>query len=217
MYAECMAEIKIRLEVICDFFELKCHSKHIPQTVESIALQVRKILELIAFATLIVNLPKYANHRKKCGKNYTDDWNAKQILKILRKVNARFYPIPRKQVIDSDSGQVTEMKDLRAQYLTPDDFVEVFDSCGSQMLHITNPFSPTEGCVAFLESVIDWLPKITNLLSLHTVQLPADQQQLLVNLGNDFDDCVRVTFLDFDEGASETFTWTPRKASVNLG
>ena len=51
-YANCMEEIKRRREVIEGFLEHQFHSKFLITTVESIALQLRNILELIALASL---------------------------------------------------------------------------------------------------------------------------------------------------------------------
>ena len=51
-YADCMEEIKKRTEVVNGFFTGKCHAMYVQTTAESVSLQIRKILELIALASL---------------------------------------------------------------------------------------------------------------------------------------------------------------------
>ncbi len=51
----------------------------LPINVESLYLQFRKTLELIAFGSLIANREKYSEARAE----YASDWNAKRVLKLV--------------------------------------------------------------------------------------------------------------------------------------
>src|ERR1700731_738919 len=57
---------------------------------ELVFLQLRKILELLAFASLTANREKYAAAHKK----FATFWRAKDMLQDLEKVNPDFYPRP---------------------------------------------------------------------------------------------------------------------------
>ena len=59
-------------------------------TAELSFVQFRKILELIAFASLTSNKDAYA----RAYKNFDEHWKAEQILKCVGKLNPHFYPTP---------------------------------------------------------------------------------------------------------------------------
>ena len=69
-----MEEIKKRTEVVNGLLTGEFHTKYIQTTAESICLQIRKILELIAMASLVANRSEYTKYRK----NFYRDWNAKR-------------------------------------------------------------------------------------------------------------------------------------------
>ena len=173
MYADCMEEIKRRTEVVNGFLTGKRHA--IQTTAESVSLQIRKILELIALASLAANRPEYAKHRR----HFHKDWNAKRILDTLKKANPKFYPTPSRQVGDQETGRVASLEEITSGFLTEDDFTTLFDTC-SAILHAENPFSRTQNPEAFLASVPEWLEKIRILLNHHTIQLIDQDKQLWV-------------------------------------
>lgn len=59
---------------------------------ELIFLQLRKSLELIAFASLAANKDAYA----AVFPTFAEDWKAKRILEKIEKINPYFYPAHRK-------------------------------------------------------------------------------------------------------------------------
>ena len=91
LYAERMKEIVRRTDVIDAFLDRRISALYVPTTVESIYLQFRNILELIATASLIVNESagvalNEAGRRK---------WHAGDILDAVKEVNPNFfYPKP---------------------------------------------------------------------------------------------------------------------------
>jgi hypothetical protein len=92
-YAALMEELKLRMDLITRLLSGK-DKLPISPTYEMIALQFRKMLELIAFGSLIANKKAYeAVHRR-----FAEEWNANRLLKQLENVNPSFYPVPVVQV-----------------------------------------------------------------------------------------------------------------------
>ena len=91
-YVGCMNEIKLRIDVIQGFLENKWNAHYLVSTAECTALQFRKILELVALASLVANREEYAKQRT----SFRTDWKANKIIKDLEKVNPWFYPNPTK-------------------------------------------------------------------------------------------------------------------------
>jgi SEC-C motif-containing protein len=122
--------------------------------IESIYLQFRKILELIAMGSLLNNKEEYAKARA----NFDSDWNARRILENLAKVNPDFYPKP---IVDVN-GDFQPVQGA----LTKDDFVTVYDRCG-EVLHTANPFGKTIDYQQMSNEITGWLSKTMMLLNQH--------------------------------------------------
>ena len=174
-YADCMEEIKMRTTVVDGFLTGKCHAMYVQTTAESISLQIRKILELIALASLVANRTVYQKHRR----NFHRDWNGKRILETLEIANPEFYPKPTKQVLDQTTGKVVSLEDITSGFLAKRDYIRLYDRCGG-ILHADNPFSPKRDIQSFLDSVPGWMGKIMRLLNHHVIQLVDDDQQIWV-------------------------------------
>ena len=174
-YADCMEEIKMRTTVVDGFLTGKCHAMYFQTTAESISLQIRKILELIALASLVANKSEYQKHRR----NFHRDWNGKRILETLDIANPNFYPKPTEQVLDQTTGKVVSLEDITSGFLTKNDFIRLYDRCGG-ILHADNPFSPRRDIQSFLDSVPGWMGRIMRLLNHHVIQLVDDDQQIWV-------------------------------------
>jgi hypothetical protein len=89
-YCDLMAEIKRRTNVIDGFSNGTIHAIYEATTIESIYLQFRKILELIALGSLISNRDEYC----KSYQNFLTCWNPKKIIADLERINPDFYPRP---------------------------------------------------------------------------------------------------------------------------
>ncbi|MXY64675.1 hypothetical protein F4212_01875 [Candidatus Poribacteria bacterium] len=170
-----MEEIKKRTEVINGFLAGECNAMYVQTTAESVSLQIRKILELIALASLAANQSEYAKHRR----HFYKDWNAKRILETLKKVNPKFYPTPNRQVVDQESDKVVSLEEITSGFLTENEFITLFNNC-NEILHADNPFSRTQNPQAFLASVPAWMEQIRILLNHHTIQLIDEDKQLWV-------------------------------------
>src|SRR5208337_4485333 len=87
-YCDCMVEIKLRMEVVTGFLLGTVSAKYLPPNVESVCLQFRKILELIALGSLVAHKEDYSRQRA----NFAQDWHASKILKANRKTQPGILP-----------------------------------------------------------------------------------------------------------------------------
>ena len=170
-----MEEIKKRIEVIRAFIDGRSNTLYKQTNAESICLQVRKILELIALSSLVANKDAYAKNRKKFAK----DWHAKRILSEIESINPKFYPVPSRQILDGKSGKVIKTEKINSGYLTRHEFEKIYDKCGG-LLHATNPFSQQKDIDEFLQTVPVWMSKVMTLLNHHEIQLTQDDLQFWV-------------------------------------
>ena len=187
-YVQCMEEIKNRLTAAWSMFGNNTHSTPFQATnIEFACLQIRKILELIALASLSANKEEYSKQHA----NFFKHWRAKAILEAVEKVNPHFYPTPTEEVGDFRA----EIRDLsmRAEgYLTKEEFSAVYDLC-SQTLHASNPYGEKID-YSFLEKEIPvWLEKIKKLLNTHMVLLLNKKEALFIILRSQQDGQVKGT------------------------
>jgi hypothetical protein len=164
-YAACMREIKHRFEVI-DHFVVKQESLLYRQTsIETVCLQMRKILELIAFASLCTNKDAYSAVHDDFAKHY----HANFLLNALEKINPDFYPRP---IIEQASklNSTLEYVPRQNDYLTRVEFEKAYEKCGS-MLHAHNPFRQSTPYEYFEKAIPKWRMEIINLLNMHSVRL----------------------------------------------
>lgn len=173
-YATCMEEIKLRQKAITNISDNMNTTTYEMTNIEFVCLQFRKILELIAMASLVANKDQYERVYAKFFRH----WKAKQILKDIKGINPNFYPVPTKQVIVD--GKVVETINITDGYLTMEDFDNVYNEC-SEMLHSKNPYNKkTPDLEKLKEKFVDWNSKIITLLSHHQVQLYQSDLQLWV-------------------------------------
>jgi hypothetical protein len=80
-YCGLMEEVKLRMGVADHFLTGRGNALYEPPTLESVCFQIRKILELIAFGSLIANRDAYSTAYSKISKT----WNAGDLLRELEK------------------------------------------------------------------------------------------------------------------------------------
>ncbi|MBB1439974.1 hypothetical protein H5202_15100 [Shewanella sp. SG41-4] len=150
-----------------DFTSGKTHCTYLQTTIESEALQLRKLLELIAFSSLVSYQEAYRSVRNDIAK----DWHAARILRKIETINPEFYPVP------IDDFNRLGWNRVRGGYLTRNQFEQLYDKCGA-MLHSQNPFSKGNSSLAFHKKVPEYLSRIETLLSEHLVEL-AESRELI--------------------------------------
>ncbi|WP_221076112.1 hypothetical protein [Agarivorans aestuarii] len=165
-YLKLMYEATLRLETLRDFLSGIHSATYNVTTIESEALQVRKLLELIAYASLVSNREAYETVKKDLAK----DWHAERILRKVESVNPSFYPVPL-----NSSGTV------KGGFLTRKQFSKLYDKCGG-ILHAKNPFSKSQrNYLSFEAKIPEYVDRIENLLKHHKVTL-ASKEILIVTV-----------------------------------
>ena len=93
-YSKLMEEIKLKVDAVQRFMEIP---GVINQTrVESACLQLRMILELIVFDSLVSNKDAWRKSQDELRKA----WNIKKIMKDLRGIHGGYYPEPKEKMGD---------------------------------------------------------------------------------------------------------------------
>lgn len=177
-YLAVLVEIKRRTEVIDDIISADSRLRYRATSIEAACLQIRKILELIAFGSLIANVRIYsAQHRK-----FAEHWNPKFMLKDMARVNPNFYPSPIIKKPNTISGIEMDWIERGRDYLTKDDFLVAYDKCGG-ILHATNPYGAETDFDGYQTKLTQWRNKIVNLLNSHTMTLVQDDNLYLFQMG----------------------------------
>ncbi len=181
--------IKKRIEVL-EFFESgKGGCLYVPPTVESAYLQFRKILELIAMGSLIVNNEVYS----QAHQNFEKHWNARRIVESLEQLNPDFYPQP----LD-EKYQGKDLVDKKDGFLTKDNFIELYRICGA-LLHTDNPYGTATDYEYHRGRIRDWIALITGLLSNHKIKLLDDPNLYVIHMKEKRDNQVHgYTFVPMD-------------------
>lgn len=166
LYLRNMQRIKWRLNAIADIREGRRTTTYNQTNIEFCVLQMRKILELIAFSSLVSDTDVY----KEQLNNIERMWNAKHILADIERIHPNFYPKP--IVIDENDKGIWH--DRQEPYLTRDEFIKVYDKCG-KFLHEDSPYKTDKEIQNEYDQLwIDigkWGQLIINLLFTHTIHL----------------------------------------------
>ena len=178
-YREILIEIKNRTAVIDAFLLEQASAIYRTTTLESTSLQVRKILELIAFSSLIANIRVYSAQYRR----FSEHWNARIMLKDMARVNSQFYPRPIIQKPSSTPGIVMDWIDREGDFLDKEEFVAIYEKCGG-ILHTDNPYGSTTDYSYYETNLPKWRNKIVNLLNAHTISLVDDTNLYLFQMGD---------------------------------
>ncbi|MGR3980621.1 hypothetical protein [Pseudoalteromonas sp. 1181_04] len=138
--------------------------------IESTSLQLRKILELIAYLSILANGDKL--NSKERG-----DYHAKNIIENLAKKATLFYPFPSHIIPpEESSGEPILIPIGYANALSQSEFSAMYQLCGN-ILHSQHPLK----CDVDIENVItknkQTLRKLKQLLSYHTVGIKKEEDK----------------------------------------
>ena len=172
-YCNCMEDMKRRLVVVNTVAKGNLSTGSEVFDYELVAVQLRKSLELVAFASMTANKKLYA----EAHANFANHWKAKAMLSSLDRLHPGFYPQP--IILDhvKESG-VKHFEHVKDGYLTQEDFVTLYDLC-SEVLHTWNPFTNKERYIDFKRSVAEWVQRIERLLRLHLMRF-VDREEIWV-------------------------------------
>ncbi len=183
-YLECMEEARQRIQLIRSILARTTSVGREDFDAELIFIQLRKTLELTAFASMSANKEKYAEAYNK----YSTHWNAELMLKDLERINSDFYPSPLKIASISADG-VKNIDFVKDGFLTKADFIKLYNLCG-RALHARNPYSTKDPVIKLGYSLEEWTTRIINLLSFHRARMVENTGGWIVTLYGNSDDKV---------------------------
>jgi len=165
MYCGLMEDLKSRVALVRSFTSGVVRFGSEQFAYECVSVQLRKVLELIAFGSLCANKAKYS----EAYSGFAKHWKAKALLEAIDRLHASFYPKPMDPRIARPDG-TRHLDPITEGFLTQAEFVVLYDKC-SEVIHTRNPFSASEPTIDFVHSVDQWLDKIMRLLQLHLIVL----------------------------------------------
>ncbi len=177
-YIGLMAEVKRRTAVIDAFALGASHALYRATTIESIYLQFRKILELIALGSLVANKDAFSKAYDKFAKY----WNAEYVVKDMERVNPGFYPEPIIQQTSARPGVKMAWVGRKQDFLTKDDLIKLYKKCGG-IMHSGNPYGSQIDYGYYEKAIGDWRTRILNLLNAHLIRLVNDENIYLIQMG----------------------------------
>jgi hypothetical protein len=151
---------------------------------ELAALQLRMVLESIAFASLSAHRGAYSRVHAK----FTRHWKAALLVKELAAIHPKFYPQPMRFERVKEGG-VRHFARVDG-YLTQDEFVELYDVC-SQLIHMHNPFGELKPIHIRL-TLADWIGRIHALLDTHFIEMHGIHQVWVVQMASGPNNAVQV-------------------------
>jgi hypothetical protein len=184
-YCNLMQEIKHRTAVISAFGSDKAGTPFRATTIECVYLQFRKILELIAFGSLVAN-------RREFSKVYADFakcWNAHYLLRDIERINPGFYPHPIAELPAGKPRVQAELAEKRDGFLTRVEFLKLYEKCGA-IIHAGNPYGSQVDYGYYERNIRSWRDKIIGLLNCHTIKLVNDPNLYLLHMKEDRDNKV---------------------------
>jgi hypothetical protein len=130
--------------------------------IESTALQLRKILELIAYLSVLVNTEKL-NHKERA------EYHASKVVDALTEKTTIFYPLPSYMIHPSNQIEQPVLIPLGYQHaLSQDNFRDAYKFCGS-VLHAQHPLKKDLNIEEVFKKNTEILGRLKVLLQRHTI------------------------------------------------
>jgi hypothetical protein len=185
-YCSCMEDVKARLKLVRSITQGHSPLGNEGLDGEVVCLLIRRILEQIAFGSLLAHRETY----EAVHKDVERVWNAKRLIERLEKAHPDFYPKPVRVSPWRPLG-VLNLDEVKRGYLTKEDFVFLYDTA-SDGVHTWNPFKSVERVLNFRISVSQWVQRIERLLDMHWVQFAGSPDVWLVQMDHPDDNRVHV-------------------------
>ena len=184
-YCDLMEEVKDRIESINQLMELPGIT--IRTRVESICLQLRMLLELIVFSSLVSNKDVWQRSQKELKSSQ----DVSKKLRELKRLHPNFYP----RAVDLEAGpRGSEPRDRQEGFLSEDKLTEVYGRLGN-ILHAENPMGSETDYRYFIDAVPEWLSQVASLMECHKVYLYHHPEEFyLIKMFGDVDGellCIR--------------------------
>ena len=176
-YVNIMEEIKYRVNVIAGLINKEINMMYYITQAESIALQIRMIIESIALASLSANKSLFEQE----GNKFKKYWKADRIFEDIEKQNPDFYPRPIKELPSNIPGIKAESVDIEDGFMTRDEIIQVHQQC-CDFLHAKNPYAQERDYGGLMTQIPNWLDRIKRLLNNHQIKLLNDEGHYVVHM-----------------------------------
>ena len=187
-YKKCMEELKRRQFAVDEMLDGKNTTSFKYTNVEFIALQFRKIFELVVLATLASHQHLFEGLARKLAK----EWQVTKVVAIVRKKNPAFYPEPIDRVPAAGQGIKDEWNSIKSSYLTLDELIEAHGKIGG-LMHANNPYNEERLLNEIENQFPIWREKLIRLLNNHLIRFPDDETILYVGMQSADEGTVHMT------------------------
>jgi hypothetical protein len=165
VYLEQLGEVKSRLS----FIESYSNEENNRYLIESHALQIRKLIELLAFSLMAIHKGKYQEFRGNAGRDFKNDWNGKDILKAILSLNPdMFFRATEKGLSLQEDGSKKIQIKPEVDCYTLKRLGKLYDRCGG-ILHVENPWKKSSKIDQFHAELPSIIKKLKNTLQDHVV------------------------------------------------
>ena len=202
-YCILLEEIKLRINSVMEIIDERKNKEQnlnmeemiqFHMKTEFICLQIRKILELIIFGTMVANQEVY----KKTYSDFKNHWNVKKIMRKIEIINKNYYPVAMSfgdsKLNDDGINYTHELNVLNTEFLTKEEFIKLYDKC-SEIIHSPNPFQNNH-LINFEKTLEDWMYKIVSLIYIHQIKLVNSKHTWLITLNYSPNGKINVQLLD---------------------
>lgn len=202
-YCILLEEIKLRINSVMEIIDERKNKEQnlnmeemiqFHMKTEFICLQIRKILELIIFGTMVANQEIY----KKTYSDFKNHWNVRKIMRKIEIINKNYYPIAMSfgdsKLNDDGINYTHELNVLNTEFLTKEEFIKLYDKC-SEIIHSPNPFQNNH-LINFEKTLEDWMYKIVSLIYIHQIKLVNSKHTWLITLNYSPNGKINVQLLD---------------------
>ncbi|TWO69506.1 hypothetical protein FN976_19670 [Caenimonas sedimenti] len=172
-------------------------------------LNIRMILELIAYSTLLANetLVKQRIENDRTQGNQAKDieqmTRAESVLKKVERANPQFFPVPLATAkVENGELHIADW-DHRGQAFSKAEWLELYQFVNDQ-LHVRNPFSPSPPLTS-RRTIREWADQLHNFLLLHRITLLGGESAV-VQLGG-LDGKTKATFKHVGPPDRMEFEW----------
>lgn len=177
IYCSCMEDVKQRLQMIKSITQGYSPLGSEGHDGEVACLLLRRVIEQIAFSSLIAHRETY----EEIHKDVSTVWSAKRLVSRLEKVHPEFFPSPVIRAVSPHRG-IQHHFELRADgYLTKDELEFLYDVT-SNGIHTWNPFKDAERVLDFQRSIAEWVARIEVLLDHHIVRFVGTKDLWLIQM-----------------------------------
>lgn len=130
--------------------------------IESTSLQIRKIIELIAYLSVLVNIEKL-NHKNR------EEYRANKIIEALNEKTTVFYPLPSYMLTPDENNKEPTLIPLGfGGALSQSEFLYAYKKSG-EILHAQHPLKEKLDIEYFFKENKSTLKKLKALLRRHTI------------------------------------------------